>query len=89
MVMSAASELNLEGAGFTELQIGNENADYTVNLFASEAGDLFGEWAEVFTVRITDLLLAAAHSRTRGARVQRVLAFSSGCKAFPVPSSNG
>ena len=45
MVMSAASELNLEGAGFTELQIGNENADYTVNLFASEAGDLFGEWA--------------------------------------------
>ena len=41
---------NLEGAGFTELQIGNENVSYTVNLFASEAGDLFVEWAEVFTV---------------------------------------
>ena len=41
---------NLEGAGFTELQISNGNTDYTVNLFASEAGDLFVEWTEVFTV---------------------------------------
>ncbi len=41
---------NLSGAGFTELQISNENTDYTVNLFASEAGDLFVEWTEVFTV---------------------------------------
>ena len=41
---------NLSGAGFTELQISNGNTDYTVNLFASEAGDLFVEWAEVFTI---------------------------------------
>ena len=41
---------NLEGAGFTELQISNGNTVYTVNLFASEAGDLFVEWAEVFTI---------------------------------------
>ena len=41
---------NLEGAGFTELYINNENIFYTVNLFASEAGDLFVEWTEVFTV---------------------------------------
>lgn len=41
---------NLEGAGFTELQIKNGNVYYTVNLFASEAGDLFVEWAEVFTI---------------------------------------
>ncbi len=43
---------NLEGAGFTEVTITNENVYYTVNLFASEAGDLFVEWAEVFTVLI-------------------------------------
>lgn len=41
---------NLEGAGFTELSISNENVSYTVDLFASEAGDLFVEWVEVFTV---------------------------------------
>ena len=40
---------NLEGAGFTELSLTNENITYTVNLFASEAGDLFIKWAEVFT----------------------------------------
>lgn len=40
---------NLEGAGFTELQISNSNSTYTINLFASEAGDLFVEWAEVLT----------------------------------------
>lgn len=45
---------NLEGAGFTELQISNENTSYTVNLFASEAGDLFVEWVEVFTVLLPD-----------------------------------
>lgn len=38
---------NLEGAGFNELHIRNENISYTVNLFASEAGDLFVEWTEV------------------------------------------
>ena len=38
------------GRYFTELQISNENTDYTVNLFASEAGDLFVKWTEVFTV---------------------------------------
>ena len=43
---------NLAGAGFTELRISNGITDYTVNLFASEAGDLFLEWAEVFTVLI-------------------------------------
>ena len=43
---------NLEGAGFTELQISNGNTRYTVNLFASEAGDLFIEWVETFTVLI-------------------------------------
>ena len=43
---------NLSGAGFTEVTITNENVYYTVNLFASEAGDLFVEWAEVFTVLI-------------------------------------
>jgi post-segregation antitoxin (ccd killing protein) len=41
---------NLEGAGFNELQLTNGNVIYTVHLFASEAGDLFVEWAEVFTV---------------------------------------
>lgn len=46
---------NLEGAGFTELKISNGNTDYTVNLFASEAGDLFVEWAEVFSVLIPDV----------------------------------
>ena len=45
---------NLEGAGFTELQISNGNTDFTVNLFASEAGDLFVEWAEVFTILTTE-----------------------------------
>ena len=45
---------NLEGAGFTELKISNENVSYTVNLFASEAGDLFVEWAEVFNVLIQE-----------------------------------
>ena len=47
---------NLEGAGFTELQISNGNTDYTVNLFASEAGDLFVEWAEVFTVLTSEAI---------------------------------
>ena len=41
---------NLSGAGFTELNIHNENVYYTINLFASEAGDLFIKWAEVFTI---------------------------------------
>ena len=41
---------NLEGAGFTELYLKNGSTLYTVNLFASEAGDLFVEWAEVFEV---------------------------------------
>ena len=41
---------NLSGAGFAELQISNRNTDYTVNLFESEAGDLFVERVEVFTV---------------------------------------
>lgn len=45
---------NLEGAGFTELQISNGNTDFTVNLFASEAGDLFVEWTEVFTILTTE-----------------------------------
>ena len=45
---------NLEGAGFTELQISNGNTDFTVNLFASEPGDLFVEWAEVFTILTTE-----------------------------------
>ena len=43
---------NLSGAGFTELQVSNENIFYTVSLFASEAGDLFVEYAEVFEVLI-------------------------------------
>ena len=43
---------NLSGAGFTELTISDGKNDYTVNLFASEAGDLFIEWTEVFTVLI-------------------------------------
>ena len=47
---------NLSGAGFTELQISNGNTDYTVNLFASEAGDLFLEWAEVFTVLTSEAI---------------------------------
>ena len=47
---------NLSGAGFTELQISNGNTDYTVNLFASEAGDLFVEWAEVFTVLTSEAI---------------------------------
>ena len=34
---------NLSGADFTKLQISNGNTDYTVNLFASEAGNLFVE----------------------------------------------
>ena len=41
---------NLSSAGTTELSIRNENISYTINLFASEAGDLFVNWAEVFTV---------------------------------------
>ena len=41
---------NLSGAGFTEFTVSNDNVSYTVNLFASEAGDLFIEWAEVFTI---------------------------------------
>ena len=45
---------NLSGAGFTELQISNGNTDYTVNLFVSEAGDLFVEWTEVFTILTTE-----------------------------------
>ena len=45
---------NLSGAGFTELNINNENTYYTVNLFASEAGDLFVEWAEEFTILNTE-----------------------------------
>lgn len=47
---------NLSGAGFTELQISNGNTYYTVNLFASEAGDLFVEWAEVFTVLTSEAI---------------------------------
>ena len=45
---------NLEGAGTTELHISNGNIEYAVNLFASEAGDLFVEWAEVFTILAPD-----------------------------------
>lgn len=47
---------NLSGAGFTELQISNGNTYYTVNLFASEAGDLFVEWAEIFTVLTSEAI---------------------------------
>ena len=47
---------NLSGAGFTELHINNENVFYTVNLFVSEAGDLFVEWAEVFTVLTSEAI---------------------------------
>ena len=42
---------NLEGAGFTELYFTNENITYTVSLFASEAGDLFVQWVDVFTIK--------------------------------------
>ena len=45
---------NLEGAGFTELSLTNENITYTVNLFASEAGDLFVQWVDVFTVLLPE-----------------------------------
>ena len=38
------------GAGATELYISIENVTYTVNLFVSEAGDLFVQWTDVFTV---------------------------------------
>ena len=41
---------NLEGAGFNLLKISNDNISYEINLFASEAGDLFVEWAEVYRV---------------------------------------
>ena len=45
---------NLSGEGFAELQISNRNTDYTVNLFAGEAGALFVEGVEVFTILTTE-----------------------------------
>ena len=64
MVMSAASELNLEGAGFTELQISNENADYTFG----DCDRLFLE-VEVLDLQTTDILAARGKLEKHGSAV--------------------